>query len=84
MKDRTQVRLKRLAVHRVGNKSKEEGVVASQELVDLRDEQLYDLLVNYFLSPFKQEEFFRFTHTSDIALNEMFAYSALKIGRAHV
>ncbi|SFH03839.1 nucleoid-associated protein [Pontibacter chinhatensis] len=77
MKDRTQVRLRKLAVHRVGNKAKEEGVVASRELVDLHDEQLYDLLLNYFLSPFKQEEFFRFTHTSDLALNEMFAYAAL-------
>ncbi|MDX5423527.1 MAG: nucleoid-associated protein, partial [Hymenobacteraceae bacterium] len=77
MNDRTQVRLKQLAVHRVGNKAKEEGVIASKEPVDLRDEQLSDLLQNYFLSPFKQEEFFRFTHTSDIALNEMFAYSAL-------
>ncbi|WP_299820486.1 nucleoid-associated protein [uncultured Pontibacter sp.] len=77
MKDKTQVRLKQLAVHRVGNKSKEEGVVISKELVDLRDEQLSDLLLNYFLTPFKQEEFFRFTHTSDLALNEMFAYAAL-------
>lgn len=83
MKDRTQVRLKRLAVHRVGNKSKEEGVIASKELVDLHDEQLYDLLVNYFVSPFKQEEFFRFTHTSDLALNEMFAYSALIFNEPH-
>ena len=77
MNDKTQVRLKQLAVHRVGNKAKDEGAVASREVVDLRDEQLIDLLLNYFLSPFKQEEFFRFTHTSDIALNEMFAYCAL-------
>ncbi|MFD3001582.1 nucleoid-associated protein [Pontibacter toksunensis] len=77
MNEKTQVRLKQLAIHRVGNKAKEEGVIASKEVVDLRDEQLSDLLLNYFLSPFKQEEFFRFTHTSDIALNEMFAYSAL-------
>ncbi|MEJ8800628.1 nucleoid-associated protein [Pontibacter sp. H249] len=77
MKDRTQVRLNQLAVHRVGNKAKDEGVLISKELVDLRDEQLSDLLLNYFLSPFKQEEFFRFTHTSDLALNEMFAYAAL-------
>ncbi|SIR24808.1 nucleoid-associated protein [Pontibacter lucknowensis] len=77
MNDKRQVRLNRLAVHRVGNKAKEEGVIASKELVDLRDEQLSDLLTNYFLAPFKQEEFFRFHHVSDIALNEMFAYSAL-------
>lgn len=77
MKDKMQVRLNQLAVHRVGNKAKDEGVIASKELVDLRDEQLTDLLLNYFLTPFKQEEFFRFTHTSDIALNEMFAYAAL-------
>ncbi|RAU81763.1 nucleoid-associated protein [Pontibacter arcticus] len=77
MNDRTEVRLKKLAVHRVGNKAKEEGVIASKDLVDLRDEQLSDLLLTYFMTPFKQEEFFRFTHTSDLALNELFAYAAL-------
>ncbi|WP_242920044.1 nucleoid-associated protein [Pontibacter liquoris] len=77
MNDKTQVRLKKVAVHRVGNKAKAEGVIASKELVDLHDEQLSDLLLAYFLAPFKQEEFFRFTHTSDVALNEMFAYAAL-------
>ncbi|WP_018478584.1 nucleoid-associated protein [Pontibacter roseus] len=83
MSDKTQVRLNRLAVHRVGNKAKDEGVIISKELVDLRDEQLSSLLTNYFIAPFKQEEFFRFTHTSDIALNEMFAYSALMFAEPH-
>ncbi|MFD2245487.1 nucleoid-associated protein [Pontibacter ruber] len=77
MSEKTQVRLNKLAVHRVGNKAKEEGVVIAKELVDLRDEELHDLLRNYFLSPFKQEEFFRFTHTSDLTLNELFAYATL-------
>ena len=77
MSDKIQVRLQRLAVHRVGNKSKEEGVVASQDLVDLNDGALNELLLRYFISPFKQEELFRFTHTSDLALNEMFAYATL-------
>lgn len=77
MNEKTQVRLNQMAVHRVGNKAKDEGVIISKELVDLHDEQLYNLLLNYFLTPFKQEEFFRFTHTSDLALNEMFAYATL-------
>ncbi|WP_114779151.1 nucleoid-associated protein [Botryobacter ruber] len=77
MNDKKQVQLQRLVVHRVGNKAKEEGVIISKDLVDLRDEQLNDLLLNYFLTPFKQEEFFRFTHTSDLALNELFAYATL-------
>ncbi|QCR22953.1 nucleoid-associated protein [Pontibacter sp. SGAir0037] len=77
MNEKVQVRLNTLAVHRVGNKSKEEGVVIAKDLVDLRDEQLSQLLLGYFLSPFKQEEYFRFTHTSDLALNELFAYATL-------
>lgn len=77
MKDRAQVSLRKLAVHRVGNKAKEEGVIESRELMSLQDEQLRDLLLNYFLSPFKQEDFFRFTHISDLALNEMYAYATL-------
>jgi len=83
MKDRAQVGLQKLAVHRVGNKSKEEGVLESKDLMPLQDELLNDLLINYFLSPFKQEEFFRFTHTSDLALNEMYAYAALIFNEPH-
>ncbi|WP_187261517.1 nucleoid-associated protein [Pontibacter beigongshangensis] len=81
MTDKKLVQLKKLAVHRVGNKAKEEGVIVSKDLVDLRDEELNRLLLGYFLSPFKQEEFFRFTHTSDLTLNELFAYATLIFGK---
>lgn len=69
-----QVSFKSLALHRVGNKIREEGVLISPDLYSLADEQLRTLLMDYFLMPFKHDEYFRFTHDTDLRLNELFAY----------
>ncbi|MBK8471195.1 MAG: nucleoid-associated protein [Sphingobacteriales bacterium] len=70
----TQVNFKALAVHRVGNKLRGEGMLIAPELYDLEDEQLRTLLMDYFLIPFKQDETYRFAHDSDLALNELYNY----------
>ncbi|MEL6192546.1 MAG: nucleoid-associated protein [Bacteroidota bacterium] len=66
--------LKALAVHRVGNKVKNEGYTASNTLFEV-DELMVGILHDYFLSPFKTEEFFKFSHESDLGMNEVYAYS---------
>lgn len=71
--DLIQARLTTLAVHKVGNKVKDEGIVASGTLFDY-DEEMALILQQYFLSPFKSEEFFRFAHRSDLALHEVNTY----------
>jgi hypothetical protein len=38
------------------------------------DETVQSLLLQYFLLPFKSEEYFNLTHESDIALNEIYTY----------
>ncbi|MDX5444269.1 MAG: nucleoid-associated protein [Hymenobacteraceae bacterium] len=63
-----------LAVHKIGNKSREEGFMASEELASLQDPELKEVLKQYFLSSFKQEEYFRFSHPSQLSLNEMYHY----------
>ncbi|MCI4667416.1 MAG: nucleoid-associated protein [Bacteroidia bacterium] len=73
MIDLSSARLTTLAVHKVGNKAKNEGVVSAKELFEL-DESMTDLLQDYFLKPFKSEEFFKFSHESDINLNELYTY----------
>jgi len=62
-----------LVLHRVGNKSQEEGVRFAAAPMKV-DDAVQSLLLHYFLSPFRSEEYFNLTHESDIALNEVYAY----------
>ena len=73
MLDLSQARLTTLAVHKVGNKIKEEGIVKSKDLFDF-DEDMGQLLEDYFLKPFKAEEFFKFAHDTDINLKEVYTF----------
>ena len=74
MVDLSQARLTTLAVHKVGNKVKQQGVVASKELFNF-DEDMSLILQDYFLNPFKTDEFFKFAHDADINLNELYTYA---------
>ncbi len=74
MLDLSQARLTTLAVHKVGNKVKNQGVVASHELFPLEEETMVDLLEDFFLKPFRAEEFFKFSHPSDLGMNEVYTY----------
>jgi len=67
------ISIETLTLHRVGNKSQEEGIRFSAVPVKV-DDAVQSLLLQYFLSPFKSEEYFNLTHESDIALNEVYTY----------
>jgi len=74
MLDPTKTKIAKFIIHRVGNKLREEGVVESRSThVLTADLQL--ALLNYFLPPLQNAQMFRFTHSSDTHLNEMFAFS---------
>lgn len=60
-----------VAMHRVGNKATEEGYVLSKEPIKLT-EQLQDVLVRYFLTPFKVEEYYTFYHDDNLELNQIY------------
>lgn len=60
-----------VALHRVGNKVTEEGFVLSDEPLQLT-EQLQDILVRYFLTPFKVEEYYNLFDESNVALNTIY------------
>lgn len=62
-----------LVLHRVGRKSEEEVISFSKKPLDL-SEKLEFILLKYFLSSFKSEEYYNFYHESDIAMNEVFVY----------
>jgi hypothetical protein len=62
-----------LALHKVGNKSQGEGVRLAAAPIRI-DEATQSLLLQYFLSPFKSEEYYNLSHESDIHLNEIYSY----------
>jgi hypothetical protein len=67
--------LKALALHKVGNKSADEGVVLSSKLLEAGD-VIKPLLLQYFLSPFRSEELYNFAHPSELDMNEVYHYAS--------
>jgi len=68
-----QIEIQSIVVHNVGNKLNDEGIRFSKS--ELRtDESIHDLLLTYFFSPFKSNEYYNLYHESDIKLNEVFSY----------
>jgi len=65
-----------LSVHYIGNASKNEPCLFSNEPVNLHDENLRSLMLQYFIQPFeKVGETYCFSHTGNLQLNEVFYYS---------
>jgi hypothetical protein len=65
----------RLSVHRVGNKSEDDPILYSDQEINLNDPILKSILQKYFLSGFKDQNFFNLSHPSDVNLNEVFHFS---------
>ena len=68
-----------LALHKVGNKSADEGVVISDKLLEV-SEVVKPLLLQYFLSPFRSEELYNLSHPSELELNEVYHYASAIFG----
>lgn len=60
-----------LIIHRAGNKALNEYLFLSKEKIKV-DSDLNDVLTSYFLSSFKDEEYYRFHHDIDLSLNEVY------------
>jgi hypothetical protein len=69
----SEVTLENIILHKVGNKSRDEDIRFSKSELKL-DNLIKELLLKYFLSPFKSEEFFNLHHESDINLNEVYCF----------
>jgi len=68
-----EISIESLALHKVGNKSLEDGIRFSAAPMKV-DDAVQSLLLQYFLSPFKSEEYYHLTHESNIVLNEAYTY----------
>jgi hypothetical protein len=66
-----------LAIHRVGNRLNEEGYVLSEAPLEVEDELLRNILMQYFVTPFtKINEVYRFYHANDdLNLNEVYHFA---------
>ena len=65
------VKICNVALHKVGNKLRDENYVFSNSLLR-QDSIIYEALVNYFLLPFSSEEYFELYHDSGIEYNVVF------------
>ena len=76
MTDFSNTQIEQMIIHNIGDRIEEQGVVFSTRNVDLEDTFIRDLMLNYFLSAFEEQEYFRFFHDTDINYNDVFAYSS--------
>jgi len=72
MTDFSRAKLRKLIIHKVGNRLLEESVLLSDELTDLSTQpDLPDKLKTWFFSPFKEPVYYHFHHVSSLELNEI-------------
>lgn len=62
--------IKELALHKVGNKFQDDGIVISKDIIKI-DEIICTLLSKYFLQSFRFDQLFRFFNEVDISFNEV-------------
>lgn len=62
-----------MVLHQVGNKAADEGLHLSETALD-PGEPIRKLLLHYFLTPFKDGEFYRFHHEAGLHMNEVFSF----------
>ena len=68
-------RIEALDIHVVGNKAKDEPLMASPALsAQVTDEALMQTLTSYFLDGFKSEECYNLYHETDLACNEVWNF----------
>jgi hypothetical protein len=67
--------LSSLTVHHIGNQSENEGIKLGKSTISV-DDDLRLLLKNYFLKPFKEQGLYTLSHSTDLSLNELYAYTS--------
>ncbi len=68
-----EISMEKLVLHRVGNKSMDEGIGIAKKLFNLTDD-LLEVLMSYFIGSFKLEDLYEFNHEVDLSMNEIYNY----------
>lgn len=77
MLDFTNCNINNVIAHQVGNQTNDEELILSNNLLNTEDSRLRELLIRYFLNPFKDtEEFYSFSFSDgDFTLNPLYQYA---------
>lgn len=70
----TDIQLHGLVTHYVGNGAAGDHLEVSRNPVDLENSDLRQLLLQFFLAPFKETASYHLTHPADINLNEVYTF----------
>jgi hypothetical protein len=70
--DLTQIELQHLITHHIGNKSRDENYELSVE-ESIIENETKELLLKYFLSSVKTDEYFSFFHPIEVEMNDIFS-----------
>ncbi len=65
--------IKKLIVHKIGNKNYNESVIYSEKCIN-KSENLQNLLLNFFLNSFKIPEYFAFYHEEHLSKNVVYKH----------
>lgn len=71
----TDIQLAALTTHYVGNKASGETLELTKELVVIETECLANMLLQYFLAPFRETASYNLSHPSNLELNEIYHYA---------
>lgn len=72
----TDIKLNKIIVHHVGNKNKNEGIKLSKHLLNIKEDFIRTMLLQYFLNPFKTEALFHFMDNENIENNVIYRYAS--------
>lgn len=71
-----EINIQEVIVHHIGSNPDEEGVQLSTAPMQLNDDRTRELLMRYFLTPFKPGEMYHLANEEDINLNVVFAIAS--------
>ena len=63
-----------IVVHHIGNKNDDQGIILSEQEVEV-NESIRTVLAGYFTKPFKGQEYYSFYHDAELHLNEVYTYA---------
>ncbi len=72
----TDIKLEGMVTHYVGNKASGEELELTKALVNIETADLRNMLLQYFLSPFREAASFNLAHPSDLVLNDIYHFAS--------
>ena len=77
MIDYSNAKILKVSVHEVGNRTNGEQLNLSKTLLDISDNGLKELLMQFFMKPFSEPEYYNFTFSNgDFKLNPVFNFAS--------